>query len=107
MFECDEFCLIDVLVCLNILLLGLGVLVGIVYVIDCEVLVVDFGFICVICNLLDVVFDCDYVMELMLVVLIFMLYLLCLVEDMIFYIIGEVGFIELVDMVIFGFLLML
>lgn len=61
----------------------------------------------VICNSLDSVFDCDYVLELFFDVVIGMVYLLCFVEDLIFFNFGEVGFVEFFDCVIFGLLLML
>lgn len=107
MLVCDESCLQDVFKCLDVSLLGCGVLVGMVYEIDCEQLVGWLGFVLVICNSFDSVFDCDYVLELFFVVVIGMVYLLCFVEDLIFFNIGEVGFVEFFDCVIFGLLLML
>lgn len=107
MLECDYSCLIDVYKCMYICLFGLGVLVGIVYVVDCDVLVKDFGFSIGICNSLDFVLDCDYVLELFLSVLISMVYFFCFVEDLIFFNSGELVFLEFFDCVILGFLLML
>lgn len=73
-------------------MLGLGVFVGIMFLVDCYVIVEELGFDFFCLNSLDVVFDRDFVFELLFVVSISMMYLFCFVEDMIFYNLGEVGF---------------
>lgn len=64
------------------------------------------GFVSAIRNSFDSVFDRDYVLELFFVVVIGMVYLSRFVEDLIFFNIGEAGFVEFFDRVIFGLLLM-
>lgn len=67
-------------------------MVGIIFFVDCYVIVEELGFDFLCLNSLDVVFDRDFVLEFLFVVSISMMYLLCFVEDMIFYNFGEVGF---------------
>lgn len=73
-WDCGWVC--DVCKCMNECLFGLVVFVGIFFLIDWKMIVVVFGFDWLIVNLLDVVFDCDFVIEVLVVVFFVVMYLL-------------------------------
>lgn len=83
MLECDVNCYEDLLKCINILLLGVGVLVGMIFFIDWEYSVEFFGFNGIYENSLDVVSDCDFILEFLSNFFMFMMYLLCFCEEFI------------------------
>lgn len=58
-------------------------------------------------NSLDVVSDRDYIIEILYNIFLMMVYLLCFVEEIIFWFIDEVKFIILLDVFLIGLFIML
>lgn len=83
MFGCDFSCIRDVCKWMNELFLGVVVLVGMFFLIDWDMIVEVLGFDCLVVNLLDVVVDCDFVLEFFGVVLICVMYFSCLFEELV------------------------
>lgn len=107
MFMCDVECMCDCCICVNCLLFGVVVFVGMSYLIDCYVVVKMFGFDGICVNLFDVVFDCDFVIEFMVVFVFVMMYVLCFFEEFVLWMSLCVGFIDIVDCFCIGSLIML
>lgn len=68
---------------MNECLLGGVVFVGIGFLIDCYMMVEVLGFDCLLVNSFDFIFDCDFVFEFLLVLLICVMYLFCFVEELV------------------------
>lgn len=68
---------------INLLLLGVVVLVGIMFFIDCYMIICLLDFEKLYSNLFDVVLDCDFIIEFLFNVSILMMYLLCFCEEII------------------------
>lgn len=104
-WDCGCFC--DVCKCFNESLLGCVVLVGMVFLIDCEMMVSVLGFDWLMVNFFDGVVVCDFVFEVLFVVLICVVNLLCFVEEIVFWCIKWFQFVILLDVWLIGFFIML
>lgn len=92
----------DVYCWVNIFFFGCGVLVGIIFFIDRYYIVELLGFEKFYVNSLDGVSDRDFVIEFFCVVSIIMVYLSCLVEEIIVWLFEEFRFVILIDVCFIG-----
>lgn len=107
MFGCDLLWFQDVCKWMNELFFGVVVLVGMGFVIDCEVMVQVLGFDCLMVNSFDVVSDWDFVLEFFLSVVICVVYLLWLVEELVIWFLVQFWFVIMLDWFLIGLLIML
>lgn len=104
---CDLDCIVDFDKCVVVFLYGLGVLVGLLLGLDFDVIVVDFGFLVVVDNFVDVIVVCDFVVEVVFVFVMIVVDLFWLVEDIIVWSLMEFGYVMLYDLWFIGSLIML
>lgn len=107
MFKWDMECFEFNLKYIDILLLGVVVFVGMIFLIDWEYSVKLLGFSEVYYNSLDVVFDWDFVFEFFSNVLILMMYFLWFCEEIVSWSSYEFKYISLSDQFLMGSLIML
>lgn len=107
MLFCDYECLQDCCKCINCMLLGSVVLVGMIYFIDCVMMVQLLGFDGICENFLDGVSDWDFVIEFCVVSLFIMMYLLCFFEELVLWVLAQFNFVDLLDCFCIGLFIML